>query len=90
MDWKDIEKKLDQIYSGQKCAEDIEGQFLEIKKCPKKMKDVIRFCREMAVCFANAEGGSLVLGIDNDMKGPEVYCIFNFIKLMITDIKIIY
>lgn len=73
MDWKDIEKKLDQIYSGQKCAEDIEGQFLEIKKCPKKIKDVIRFCREMAVCFANAEGGSLVLGIDNDMKGADAF-----------------
>jgi len=27
----------------------------------------------MAVCFANAEGGSLVLGIENDIKGPNAF-----------------
>lgn len=73
MDWKDIEKKLDKIYSGQKCAEDIEGQFLEIKKCPKKIKDVIRVCRDMAVCFANADGGSLVLGVENNIYSPKAF-----------------
>jgi len=73
MDWKDIENKLDKIYAGQKCATDVEGQFLEIKKCPKRIKEVIRFCREMAVCFANAEGGTLVLGVENNIKGPEAF-----------------
>lgn len=73
MKWKEIEKLLEKIYTGNKTGEEIEGQFLDVKSCPNKIEDIIHFCRRMAVCFANAQGGNLILGIENNIKGPEAF-----------------
>ena len=73
MDWKEIEGKLDKVYDGYKTGEKIEGQFLDVKRCPKKIKQLINLCRHYAVCFANAEGGSLVLGVEDKIIGPKAF-----------------
>lgn len=73
MDWNDIEKLLDKVYEGRKTGEEIEGQNLDVKRCRKKIEDVIHFCRFAAICFANAQGGSLILGVENNIKGPDAF-----------------
>lgn len=73
MDWKEIENKLDDVYSGLKFGAEIEGQFIDVKKCPEKIRDLIILCRKMAVCFANAYGGTLVLGVEDRIKGPSAF-----------------
>ncbi|GIV55099.1 MAG: hypothetical protein KatS3mg039_1617 [Candidatus Kapaibacterium sp.] len=62
-----------------------EGQFLERKSCyerrsgapqPRPIKDVVRDIAETLAAMANAEGGTLALGIENDgaVSGiPERY-----------------
>jgi len=73
MEWKEIEKLLDKIYNGQEIGEQIEGQFLDVKRYPKTEQELIHICRYMAVCFANADGGSLVIGVENNVKGPPAF-----------------
>lgn len=73
MDWQEIEKKLNKIYDSQVTGERIEGQFLDVKRCPKKIKQLIQLCRHYSVCFANADGGSLVLGVEDKILGPKAF-----------------
>jgi len=74
MEWKDIEKDiLDKIYNGEKYGAELEGPFIDIKRCPINLKGTIHFCRSMAVCFANANGGTLILGTENRVKGPAAF-----------------
>lgn len=73
MEWKEIENELDKIYSGVNFGAEIEGQFIDFKRCPDKIKGVIHFCRKMAVCFANAHGGTLILGVEDRIKGPSAF-----------------
>lgn len=65
--------------------EQSEGQFLERKSCydrrddvprPRPVKDVIRDVAETLAAMANADGGTVVLGIEDDgtVSGvPERY-----------------
>lgn len=73
MDWKEIEQLLIKIYEGNKIGEEIEGQFLEVKRCSKYEQEIIQVCRFIAVCFANADGGTFVLGVENNIKGPNAF-----------------
>jgi len=73
MDWEEVEKKLDKIYAGEKCGDEIEGEFLEVKHCPKNFMSLIQKCRKMAVCFGNSNGGTFVLGVEDKIKGPEAF-----------------
>jgi ATP-dependent DNA helicase RecG len=73
MEWKEIEKLLDKIYSGQKIGEEIEGQFLELTSFPKHLEELMQKCKKTAVAFANSNGGNLILGIENNIKGPQAF-----------------
>jgi len=63
-----------------------EGQFLERKSCydrrgkfphPRPVKDVVRDVAETLVAMANADGGTIVLGVEDDgtvFGVPDKYC----------------
>lgn len=73
MEWKEIEAKLDLIWSEEAIADDIEDQFLDIKKDPKSWKGLIEMGRKMTVCFSNANGGHVVIGIRERTRGMGAF-----------------
>lgn len=54
-----------------KRAKDIESETLEFKEWMKDTNKLYKTLTEYAVCFANQEGGTVVLGIKNDETGIE-------------------
>jgi ATP-dependent DNA helicase RecG len=49
-------------------AGDLEGQQLEFKQAAKSPKETFRLLADAAVCFANADGGRIVLGVHDKAK----------------------
>lgn len=54
-----------------KKAEELESETLDFKKWVDKPKDLYKILTECAVCFANQKGGTLVLGVDDKVRGKE-------------------
>lgn len=54
-------------------ARDLEGDELEFKQVGRDVKDALRILADAAVCFANARGGNIVLGVNDDQVGPEAF-----------------
>jgi ATP-dependent DNA helicase RecG len=46
-------------------AEDLEGQQLDFKVPARSPKETLKILADAAVCFANADGGRIVLGVDD-------------------------
>jgi len=76
-----LQEILDRIRAGGR-ADSEESERLEIKPWPTESsgrsgrprpdrKRIDGWTREYAVCFANAKGGELLLGIRDDLKGPD-------------------
>jgi ATP-dependent DNA helicase RecG len=59
--------QLDGLEAG--IADDIESETLEIKGKPRGRDDLKRWLIEGAVCFANQQGGCLLIGITDRVKG---------------------
>ena len=49
-------------------AGDLEGQQLDFKETAKNPKETLRMLADAAVCFANADGGRIVLGVNDKAK----------------------
>lgn len=54
-----------------KKAEELESETLDFKKWTDKSKELYKMLNEYAVCFANQNGGTLVLGVDDRVKRRE-------------------
>jgi ATP-dependent DNA helicase RecG len=54
-----------------KKAEELESETIDFKKWTDKSKELYKMLNEYAVCFANQNGGTLVLGVDDKVKGRE-------------------
>ncbi|MCX6376119.1 MAG: ATP-binding protein, partial [Armatimonadetes bacterium] len=63
----DIQRLLDELDSG-KVADDLESQWLDFKPWHEAKRDMRVAC-EYAVCFANADGGVVVFGVDDKDAG---------------------
>jgi len=63
----DIQRLLDELDSG-KVADDLESQWLDFKLWHEAKRDMRVAC-EYAVCFANADGGAVVFGVDDKASG---------------------
>lgn len=50
-------------------ADDLEDWTLDFKACPKDPKEMVRVVYEGVICFANSRGGTLVLGVNDKVKG---------------------
>jgi len=54
-------------------AKDLEGDELEFKQVSREAKDTFRLLADAAVCFANARGGNIVLGVIDKESGPAAF-----------------
>lgn len=67
---KELTHLLDQIVAGTLAA-DLETDQLDFKVQPDSKPDAIKTLVEAAVCFSNAAGGTVVMGVANSCPGSE-------------------
>jgi ATP-dependent DNA helicase RecG len=60
----DLDEVLDKLGKGVS-AGDLEGQQLDFKEPAKTPKETLKLLADAAVCFANADGGRIVLGVND-------------------------
>lgn len=68
----DVVNALDRIANGQRPAS-IESFTIEFKEQPRREQEAYEMLVETAICFANASGGTIVVGIDDDVSGPAAF-----------------
>lgn len=66
----ELRKVLDQIVAGTRAA-DLENEQLDFKAQPDSKPDAIRTLVEASICFANAGGGTVVMGVANGRFGSD-------------------
>ena len=54
-------------------ASQLESETLEFKRPEPDTKKTLRVLADAAVCFANAHGGDIVLGVDDRQGGPDAF-----------------
>lgn len=64
----DTRLALDLLASG-RTARELENERLDFKEPPPEVKACLRLLADAAVCFANAEGGDVVLGVSDSISG---------------------
>jgi ATP-dependent DNA helicase RecG len=63
----DIDEVLEKLRDGV-TAGDLEGQQLDFKEPAKNPKETLGLLADAAVCFANADGGRIILGVKDKAK----------------------
>lgn len=64
---------LSQIIAGRSSANELEGDQLDFKRQKDSSQDTAHDMADAAICFANAGGGTIVLGIADKTKGTEAF-----------------
>lgn len=67
----ELQRALDEVLSGKK-SRALESQRLEFKQHPAAKEDV-RDLVGACICFANAEGGVVIVGVVDALAGPEAF-----------------
>lgn len=73
MDAADVEEVLAQILRGVRSASSLESQDLDFKTDKPTEREAYQDLAEAAVCFANASGGIIVVGVADTVVGPEAF-----------------
>ena len=68
----DLVSVMDAIWNGARAAE-LESMTLDFKTVGRSIGDSLRDLAEAAACFANAQGGSIVVGVQDGVAGPEAF-----------------
>lgn len=68
----DVEAALERILAGARPSE-VESYTLDFKQEARSVSETDKLLRDAAVCFANADGGTVVVGIDDDVGGPAAF-----------------
>lgn len=69
---EELERVLAEIAGGARAA-DLETAHLDFKRQPDSKPDAIRALVDAAVCFANAVGGTVVMGIADNQRGVAAF-----------------
>lgn len=64
----DLDKVLEKLGKDGLTGGDLEGQQLDFKQPARSPKETLNLLADAAVCFANAEGGRIVLGVHDKAK----------------------
>jgi len=67
-----VRQALEAIDSGAR-ASDLESELLEFKADRSDPKKTLRILAEVSICLANAQGGAILLGVDDSCEGPDAY-----------------
>lgn len=67
----DIIKHLSEIKLGKKTADQLESATLDFKQPKDGRKETWQDIAEAAVCFANSQGGRIVVGVRDKPAGPD-------------------
>lgn len=70
---QDLLKTLHLIWKSARSASSLEGQSLDFKTEKQHAKETAQDLAEAAICFANAGGGTLVIGITDNGTGPSAF-----------------
>ncbi len=73
LDLRELTLLLDKIYKGARSADSLEGQRLDFKTEKSSAKETHQDLAEASVCFANASGGWIVLGVADRTTGPAAF-----------------
>lgn len=65
-------QSLDAVWKGTPTATQESGT-LDFKSVGRSMGDMLKNLAEAAMCFANALGGTLVVGVRDDRSGPDAF-----------------
>ena len=68
----ELEAALNSITDGGRPA-DAESETLDFKEDGRAAKDTMTLMADAAACFANADGGIVVLGVRDDVAGPDAF-----------------
>lgn len=69
----DVLIALEAIASG-RTADSVETAEIDFKEPVRRSRDdTIKRAAEAAICFANAAGGTIVIGVDDDVAGPDAF-----------------
>lgn len=68
-----VKAALAQIASGANRADELEGHTLEFKTEKASLKETAQDLVEAALCFANSNGGTVVVGISDTERGPGAF-----------------
>jgi len=68
----DVTTALQQIVDGVQPA-DLESYTLDFKEEASSASETEKLLRDAAICFANSDGGTIVLGVDDDASGPAAF-----------------
>lgn len=68
----DVAGALQQVLEGA-MASSLESSTLDFKEEARSATETERLLRDASICFANSDGGTIVLGIDDDARGPEAF-----------------
>ena len=68
----DLVSVMDAIWNGARAA-NLESVTLDFKTVGRSIGDSLRDLAEAAACFANAQGGSIVVGVQDGVAGPEAF-----------------
>lgn len=67
-----IVQLLERIESGTR-ARDLESVTLDFKTVGRSIGDSLRDLADAAMCFANSQGGTVVVGVKDDVAGPGAF-----------------
>lgn len=68
---KTIDELIASIIGGSATADELEDEVIEFKSAGRSMSDDLVNLADAASCFANARGGTIVMGVDDSTRGPE-------------------
>jgi ATP-dependent DNA helicase RecG len=68
----DIEADLRRILDGE-LPSALESITLDFKQEARSTGETEKILTDAAICFANAEGGTIVVGVDDDTSGPGAF-----------------
>jgi ATP-dependent DNA helicase RecG len=70
---EEVEVALSRVLAGT-TAHKLESSTLDFKEQgPNGLKELLRDLAGDAVCFANASGGALIIGVDDKQAGPSAF-----------------
>lgn len=69
----DLTSAVEQIWAGRAVADELESSRLEFKRGTEHRDDTAQMLTDAAVCFANAAGGTVVVGISDRDSGPRAF-----------------